>query len=173
MSVRGRLDRLADVVQRANGVPLSASCVVNRADLLALVEAARAELPVELHEAQDVMQRADDLVAHARAEAERVLASAGRQADALVSSGAVLALARERAEATLEDARAQAQQVRREADDYCDRRLAQLEIDLDRALAQVRRGRDRLAERLGGPGEHRVIDLTAVEPGLGTAADLQ
>jgi cell division septum initiation protein DivIVA len=203
MSLRSGLARLADALQRAPGVPLSASCLVNRAELLALVEQARADLPVEVREAADLLAQREELLAQARRDAERLVEEGRRHADALVDASAIIARARAQGDELVAAARARARQVRHDADDYCDRRLAGMEIDLDRALAELRRGRERLHERLSGddapqvagdgaasaegaslagglsgePSEEaggRVIDLTALDaPGLGTAPDLQ
>src|SRR4051794_14832305 len=134
-------------VERASSFPLSASCLVNRAELLSLVERARAELPVELDEAAALLVAHQDVINRAEDEAEHLLAAARARADEMVTDSALVATARGRSEQILDAARTEAARLLREADEYCDRRLALFEDDLERAMAQVRRGRDRLRER--------------------------
>lgn len=150
-SLTAILDALAATVTRARAMPMSASVLVSRAEVLELVERARAALPGELLQADQVLASADARRAEAEDEAEQVLARARQEAAELVSREQVVAQAREEAERILAEARAEARRLRREADDYCDRRLGEFEIDLGRVLAQVQAGRARLAERLAAP----------------------
>jgi uncharacterized protein YciI len=147
VSLRRTLDVMGATVERASSFPLSASCLVNRAELLSLVERARAELPVELDEAAALLVAHQDVISRAEDEAELVLAAARARADEMITDSALVATARGRSEQILDAARAEAARLLREADEYCDRRLAVFEDDLERAMAQVRRGRDRLRER--------------------------
>ena len=147
MSLRRTLDVMGATVERASSFPLSASCLVNRAELLSLVERARAELPVELDEAAALLVAHQDVITRAEDEAEQVLAAARARADAMIEESALVATARGRSEQILDAARTEAARLLREADEYCDGRLAVFEEDLGRAMAQVRRGRDRLRER--------------------------
>ncbi len=160
MSLRRTLDVMGSTVERATSIPLSASCMVNRAELLSLVERARAELPVELDEAAALLVAHQEVIARAESDAEQLLRQARRQADAMVEESALVATARGRSEQILDAARAEAARLLRQADEYCDGRLAEFENDLDRARAQVRRGRDRLRER----SDLHPADAGPVEP---------
>ncbi|GAB6897537.1 hypothetical protein [Kineosporia succinea] len=135
------------MVERASSVPLSASCMVNRAEMLALVERARAELPVELDQAAELLVAHQEVIARAENEAEGLLAQAQADAEAMIAESALVAGARARSEQILDAARAEAARLLRECDMYTDNRLAALEADLQRTMGQVRRGRDRLRER--------------------------
>jgi len=147
MSLQGSLDRISATVQRAARVPMSASCVVNRAEILALVERARASIPVEVRDADALLARREKVLSTARDEAENTLTEAGRCAEQLVESSTIVARARERAEEIIEEAHAEAGRLRREADDYCDRQLADFTEELQRIQAQAARGRERLRHR--------------------------
>ena len=189
MTLHATLDTLATTLERATSVPLSASCLVHRGELLALVEQARQELPDELDEATALLADREVLLDQADRHARTLLERARRESEVLVDQDTVVTAARERAEEILDAARIEAARLLRDADDYCDRRLAAFEQDLTRTLGQVRRGRDRLRERsdLGGladaggelptrPGGDReqVLDLTCLEDaGLGQPAPVQ
>ncbi|WP_040157453.1 hypothetical protein [Nigerium massiliense] len=120
---REALQRLRILVADARPVPMSASCFVNRAEVLALVDRVAAGL-------------GDDTGAAARAEADGVLADARARADELVSDAEVVRRAKE-----------EAAELRSEADSYVDERLAELEAGLSRTMAELTRMRRRLSER--------------------------
>ncbi|MDQ1294741.1 MAG: hypothetical protein QG608_2626 [Actinomycetota bacterium] len=147
MSLQGSLDRISATVQRAARVPMSASCVVNRAEILALVERARAGIPVEIRDADALLARREKVLSTARDEAEKTLTEARRCAEQLAESSTIVARARDRAEEIIEAAHAEAERLRREADDYCDRQLADFSEELERLRAQAARGRERLRHR--------------------------
>ncbi|WP_285598232.1 hypothetical protein [Kineosporia sp. NBRC 101731] len=135
------------MVERASSVPLSASCMVNRAEMLALVERARAELPVELDQAAELLVAHQEVISRAETEAEELLAQAQADAEQMIMESALVASARARSEQILDAARDEAARLLRECDMYTDNRLAALEADLQRTMGQVRRGRDRLRDR--------------------------
>ena len=143
---------LERAVQQARTMPMSSSVLVSRAELLDLVEQARAALPDQLSRADELLAGADEVLLSARAQAEQIVATARERAAELVSSDQVVVAARVSAQEIEAAAEVTAQRLRREADDYCDRRLADFEIDLGRVVAQVQAGRAKLAGRLA-PGD--------------------
>lgn len=183
MSVERTLDRLSYLLRSAPSVPLSASAVVNRAELLALVEQALADLPAEVDEAHALLARRDQVLDAAQRQADAVVADARRRADELVENSAVVFRAKARANEIVAEAEQAARTARRDADDWCDRRLGALEAEVERVLGQLRRGRLVLEQRIAdsGPvGTETVIDLRdgrrparhqVRRPGRGTARD--
>lgn len=147
--LQGVLDAIEGAVTQARAMPMSSSVLVNRAELLELVDQAREALPTQLSAADEVLADADQARARAQAEADAIVAAARQQAAELVEAEAVTVQARERAAEIVAEAQATAERLRRDADDYCDRRLADFEIDLGKLLSQVQGGRAKLAGRLG------------------------
>lgn len=145
----GILDALAVAVEDARAMPMSSSVLVNRAELLDLVDQARDVLPTQLSRADEVLAAADAARAAAQADADAIVDAAHARAAELVEEHALTLAARDRAAQIIAEAEAVAEGLRRDADDYCDRRLADFEVDLDKLLHQVQAGRARLAERLG------------------------
>lgn len=141
------LDQLQELVSTARAMPMSASALVNRAEVLDLLTSAREVVPDQINEADRLMADADALLDGARAEAGEILARAQERAGVLVSQEAIVAAAEQRASEIVAEAEAAAEKLARDADDYCDRQLAQFEIDLGTISAQVAAGRARLAER--------------------------
>lgn len=148
-----RLDALADLIQQARGVPMSATCMVNRAEALALIEAAKGALRGDLEEAARLTEDSGKTLARAQTEADQIVRAAREQAEALTAATEVLQVATERAAALEASAAAEAEAFRREADVYVDTRMAGLEAGLQKTLSQIRTMRSRLADRGLDAGE--------------------
>jgi cell division septum initiation protein DivIVA len=151
VDITARLQQIEELLQEAKSMPLSASVLVNKEEILDLLEAAVAELPEEIKQARWVVKDREELLAKGRRDAEALLDRAKHEVARLVSEQEVVREAFDEAERILGEAREQARQIRLEAEDYVDAKLAQYEIalertrrEIDRSLAQVQRGRDKL-----------------------------
>ncbi len=162
MDVQDKLAEIIQLVEDARAMPMSASCLVNREELLGLLDELRALLPEQLHQADSLLSDRDAVVEEGRDAARRLMDQARSEHDRLVEEQAVVHGARERAGTIIAEANSEATRLLSDADDYVDRKLAEFEIALDKLTQQVQRGRNRLAERraadlgrLGGAGAHR------------------
>src|SRR5919199_1937580 len=83
--ISGILDELEAIVQDASGVPMSKGrAVVDRSDLLVMLDELRGSLPPELAEAEALRRECGATVAAAEEEARRIVEEAHHQADAMV-----------------------------------------------------------------------------------------
>jgi beta-galactosidase/beta-glucuronidase len=165
MDIVARLQQIEDLIQEAKSMPLSSSVLMNREEMLELVEAARADLPEEVKQARWIVKDREELLAKGRRDAEALVERAQQERARLVSEQEVTRGAQEEADRIISEAQEQARQIRLEAEDYVDAKLAQYEIALERtaneiqkSLAQVQRGRDKLrgvsvAQEEFGPDE--------------------
>ncbi|MEV0265313.1 ATP synthase F0 subunit B [Streptomyces sp. NPDC050617] len=150
MDVQKKLDDIVATVGGARSMPMSASCVINRAELLAQLEEVRAALPGSLAQAQELIGGREQMVEDARQEAERIIESAHAQRGSLISDTEVARQSQEEADRILSEARREAEEIRAEADDYVDSKLANFEVVLTKTIGSVDRGRDKLLGRDGG-----------------------
>ncbi len=141
------LNRIRTLVQEAKSVPMSASCMLNRAQVLAMVDEAVAALPKELTDSRAVIAERYSSNAHVREQAEQILANARAEARELASMSSVARLADEQAEAVRDQAAKDAIALRVEADRYIDTRLAEFEAELQKTQGQLKTMRARLAAR--------------------------
>ncbi|MFJ8110878.1 ATP synthase F0 subunit B [Streptomyces sp. NPDC096132] len=150
MDVQMKLDEIVTAVSSARSMPMSASCVVNRADLLALLEEVRSALPDSLAQAQELIGGREQMVEQARQEAERIISTAHAERGSLISDTEIARRSQAEADRILAEARKEAEDIRAEADDYVDSKLANFEVVLTKTIGSVGRGREKL---LGtGPG---------------------
>ena len=165
MDIIARLQQIEELIQEAKSMPLSASVLVNREELLELLETAKAELPEEIKQARWIVKDREELLAKGRRDAESIVERGQQERARLISTQDVVLAARQEAEALVSEAQEQARQMRLEAEDYVDAKLAQYEIalektwtELQKSIGQVRRGRDKLrgvspAEQEFGPSD--------------------
>lgn len=143
-SIDELLLELRDLVENARTMPMSASVLVNREDVLQLVDEILAALPEELRHARWLLKERDDFLFQARREADDILAAARTQVERMVERTEIAREARRVAQRTVDDADAQARRMRLECEDYVDQKLAEFEVVLDRTLQAVHQGRERL-----------------------------
>ena len=147
MDVHDKLDEITQYVEDARAMPMSASALVNRVELLGLLDELRDLLPEELHHADLLLSDREAVVEQGRARAEQLLAQAQTEHDRLVEQTEVVRAARERAAHVQQQAQAEATRLLEEADDYVDRKLGEFEVALDKLAQQVQRGRQHLSDR--------------------------
>jgi cell division septum initiation protein DivIVA len=144
VDVQERLDELTVMVEDAKSMPLSASCVLNRSQLLDIIEEIRQLLPESVYRADELLADREAVVLDGRREADRILEQARAQADRMVSEHEVYLAAVAESNALREETNQATALKRQETDDYIDAKLATFEITLQKTLQTVDRGRERL-----------------------------
>ncbi len=143
-----KLEQLAELVENARAMPMSASCIVNRTEVLSLIDELRALMPSEVREAQFLLGDREGVLSEGRVEADAIIAEAHAERARLVTETEVVALAAAESERVVAEARDEAASMRREVDDYVDQKLATFEVVLTKTLTAVERGRERLQGRI-------------------------
>ena len=139
-----KLNTAITLVEEARGVPLSASCVVHRSEMLEILDGARESLPQDLFRAEEILAKKDLLMEEGRSSSEQMIASAREEVARMIEQTAIVQAARDEAQRILDDARVLAADKQAEVESYIDGRLATLEVILNKTMDAVARGRDRL-----------------------------
>ena len=139
-----KLNSAITMVEEARSVPLSASCVVHRGEMLEILEGAREFLPADLSGAEDIIAKRDQIIEEGRTSAESMIATAREDVSRMVEQTSIVQAARDEAQRILDEARDVAEDERREVEAYIDGRLATLEVILNKTMEAVARGRERL-----------------------------
>jgi cell division septum initiation protein DivIVA len=147
VDISAKLDELAELIETARAMPMSASCIVNRAEILEAIEAMRASLPDELTVARDLLEDKSAVVEEGRIEAQRIIDEAVAERDKLVSRTTVVKEASREAQRRVDEAQAESDRMRLEIDDYVDAKLANFEVILRKTLGAVEHGRDKISGR--------------------------
>src|SRR5205085_3111746 len=138
------LEHLRELVETARSMPLSNSAIVNRDEVLELLDETLERLPEELRQARWLLKEREEYLERAGREADEIVAAARVQAEGMVQRTDVVREAQRVARATIEQAEAHGRQLRNQAEDYVDAKLASLEPTLEPTLRVARKARPRL-----------------------------
>jgi cell division septum initiation protein DivIVA len=147
VDVHAKLDELTALLDNARAMPMSASCVVNRGEVLAHLDEIRQLLPNEFDEARRVLDDKGAVIAEGHAEAAEIIEAAKAERARMLARTEVMREASKEAEQTRSAAAADAERMRREIDDYVDGKLANFEVVLHKTLQAVEKGRAKISGR--------------------------
>lgn len=142
------LEKLASaitMVEEAKGVPLSASCVIHRGELLAILDQARVAFPSDLERAMKILREQERLIEEAKGSADALIAQAREEVASMVAQTEIVAAARKEAKKIIDEVNDESEAQQEEIDAYVDSRLATLEVILNKTLDTITKGRERLA----------------------------
>jgi cell division septum initiation protein DivIVA len=142
-----KLTHLRELILSARAMPMSASCVINRGEVLSAIDEVIDNLPDEISDAQRVIDSSEAKIAEGEAESKRLVARARDEARRMALESEIVRVAEEKAAAIRAEAEAEAQALRQETDRFIDSRMASFESVLHKTASQVKTARARLAER--------------------------
>ena len=156
-TVIAALDQIEDLVESARSIPLSASIMVNKAEILDLLDQAREALPEDLVAADAVVADADAVLVRADSAAEQAIAEANTRASSTLEA------ANTKADQIVSSAREEAERTTSRADAEAEATLAQARADAEAALADAQAQADRLVstENIVRMAEDRARDIVA------------
>jgi cell division septum initiation protein DivIVA len=163
--LHSKLAEIVSMVESARAMPMSASCVVNRADLLECLGDLETLLPETITRAQAVLGDKLGVVEEGRREAAQIIVEAQEERRRLIEATDVHKEAGAEAARILDEARTSADAMRVEVEDYVDAKLANFEIVLTKTLSAVERGREKLS------GRHELDRLDEAAADSGTFLD--
>lgn len=140
-----KLEAAVTLVKESRAVPLSASCVIHRGELLSVLDDISKALPNDFASAKKLLAHREQIIEEGRQSAEQLIAHAREEVARMVEQTAIVAAAREEAARLVDEAHNKVEREREEVDAYIDSRLATLEVILNKTLDAVNRGRERLA----------------------------
>ena len=103
--------RVIDIIATARTIPLSSSPMINRDEILEMLEEALNRLPEELRQARRMLKERDEFVIKTRREADDILDASRAQAERMVQRTEVVRAADQRARRIVEEAQATSQQI--------------------------------------------------------------
>ena len=167
------LDELVQHLEGAHGFPMTSNCVVPRHEMLALLDDLRNALPVEIDDAQDVLDKQDEILHGAEERADQTINDANAQADDIVGhareeADATVSHAEQHAAKLVADAEARAQSMVEQARAEADRTIAQANDEYERSVAEGRAEQERLVSesevvRRADEEAHRIVESAHTE----------
>ena len=122
------IDQLYTMVSEAWGVPLgNEKCIVERDQVLEILDEIKTAMPVELSEAKRLVSARDEFINNAKREAEGIRNQAEERARALVDDQEIVRIAKARSNEMLASTQAKADALRRASSQFCDEALRRTE----------------------------------------------
>ena len=147
------IDQLYTMVSEAWGVPLgNEKCIVERDQVLEILDEIKTAMPVELSEAKRLVSARDEFINNAKREAEGIRNQAEERARALVDDQEIVRIAKARSNEMLASTQAKADALRRASSQFCDEALRRTEEAISAACSRrTLRSRTLPAARLRPP----------------------
>ena len=135
---------LINVVDAARPVPLSSSSMINKDEVVSVLNDISLRLPDEIRAARWLLKQREDFLARTQREGAELIDLARARAGQMVQKSEVVKAAEIRARRIVEEAQSEARRLQLETEDYCDQRLASFESILKKTQKIVADGRTKL-----------------------------
>ena len=138
---------LIDIISNAKQMPLSASALIPRDEVLALLDQAVHNVPDEIREARWALRDREALMEAEQIKAMQLMDQVRAEASRMVDKTEIVRQSHLRADQIIADAQARARQLINQSEDFIDGKLAGFEIVLERLLKTTHSGRERLSSQ--------------------------
>ena len=163
------LDMLYGIVEDAKNMPLSSDkCVIDRSQVLDLLDDIRAQFPVELAEAQKLLAAKNDYITAAKREGDLIRQQAEEKAKQLIAEDQILNIAKQKGNEMMRQAEERSRELRKAANDYCEDIMRRAEEAMAEAYDEIKKShiRFRAAANANAPAagnQGKVYDAEADE----------
>lgn len=136
------IDMLYEKVEDAKAPALKPNMsMVDRDEILDLLDELRAQLPVELRRAKELLSAREKFVEDAKRDVDRMMRQAELEAKSKVSESEVLSAAREKSRAMIAHAEERCRRMYQVTNEYTEDALARAEEAMQMALDEVKQSR--------------------------------
>jgi len=147
MEILSLLDALEDAIENAVSVPFSGKCMVDRNEILELIQDIRLKLPDEIKQAKWISKERARILAEAQQEADDIVKNAESRIAAMVNEHEISQKAYEQAETILSNAKKSAREIRLGTREYADNILGRVEEMLKEMLEVIQENRNELKQK--------------------------
>lgn len=135
MKVLELLDEIEEIVDTANGFPLTGKIMVDASEILEIVKEIRVDLPDEIQQAQWIKAERQRILDEAKKEYEDVLNKAQAQAEALIENDDIVISAKKRADEIMTICEENCKNLKMQTYDYVDSILYDFQAKMDQLSA--------------------------------------
>ncbi len=127
MDVLNLLEKIEDIVEDASKLPLSNKIMIDKEEILEVINDIRLKLPDEINRASWVAKERQRILAEAQSEAEELIHKVKEQQQILVEENEITRIAKQNANQLLQDAEIKANEMKMGAYNYSDEILSKLQ----------------------------------------------
>ncbi len=145
------IDELEDIIDKGVSVPFTGRCLLDKEELMELVQDIKLKLPDDLNQAKWIKNERQNIINDANAEAEKIIKEANDKLIAMIDENKITAAAREQAMQIIEKAKNDAKATKSASYKYTDNMLENVEKvvgntihELEQCMNIVRNNRNEL-----------------------------
>ncbi|MBO5136719.1 MAG: ATPase [Clostridia bacterium] len=145
------IDELEDIVDKGVSVPLSGRCLLDKDELMEIIEDIKLKLPDDLKQAKWIKSERDRILAEAKAEADKIIKTANEQIIEMVDENEITKKAMNRANDIMVKAQSESKATKDASIEYTDYLLENVERvvtnvlrELEQCVVTVKSNRDEL-----------------------------
>ena len=131
------INELEDLIDKGVPVPFTGRCLLDKDELLELIQEIKLKLPTDLEQAKWIKAERENIINDAKKEAEEIIKTANDKLIALIDENEITKQAAEKANSIVERASADAKTTKNESYQYADRLLENVETVAHRAIYEL------------------------------------
>ena len=136
MDILNLLERIEDIVEDASKFPLSSKVMIDKEEILEVINEIRLKLPDEINRASWVAKERQRILSEAQGEADELIHKVQAQQKHLIEENEITRLAQKQANQLLHEAEEKANEMKEGAYNYSDEILSKLQ-DRIREINQI------------------------------------
>ncbi len=144
MEIFTLLETLEDIIERSKSVPFTGKGIVNKEEILGIIQDIRLKLPDELKQAKWVKEERQRIIDEAQKEAEGIVKEAENRIISMIDEHEITRKAYEQKAEIIETANEMSREISKGTKDYADNVLLELETTLEEALKTIQNNRKEL-----------------------------
>lgn len=153
-SIEELLDFMYGIIDEAKNMPLSNDkCIIERDKALDTLDDIRAQLPIELKKAKDLLASRNDYLSSAKREADGIRQSAEDQAKRLINEDNITLEAKKQASEIIARAEERSRQLTRAASEYCEDIMRRMEESIAETFEEAKHTRAQFRSMLAGANQ--------------------
>jgi cell division septum initiation protein DivIVA len=146
MDILNSLEKIEDIIEDASKVPLSNKIMIDKEEILEVINEIRLKLPDEINRASWVAKERQRILDEAQSEADEIIVKVKEQQKYLIEENEITRQAQEYAEQLIRDAEGKANEMKIEAYNYSDEILSKLQEKIREINGVIEQNREVLKD---------------------------
>lgn len=141
------IDVLEDTIEKGLNIPLASKCMLDKDELLELIQEIRLKLPDDLKQAKWVKDERQRILMEAQKEANDIIKSTEDKIISMINENEITKRAREKAEEIITSANKRSKEIRLGTRQYADDILTDMEEIMEKTMQTLRNNRIAMYEK--------------------------
>ena len=135
------IDNLEDIIDRGVGIPLAGKCLLDKDELLDIIQEIRLKMPDDLKQAKWIKEERQRILLEAQKEANNIIKNAEDKIISMINENEITKKAVEQATEIVENANKRSREIKLGTRQYADDVLADMEKIMEKTLSTLRENR--------------------------------